>query len=1553
MNTISPEKGKTTFQVLFVVLLQLTTTNCQYILYNTDQTFKSSSLEYDCLNYHVYNEKLAYQGLSDVIDEVIPYCFRPENNFDRPLETFVDPLSQKLSFEQIRVANITALQLLSWSTPIEVAERYQIYLNELNPSLNEYFYNCTEGRFGLQCQYLFPFGEGMSFNEIVEAAFRGRIAYSESSDMIVQMPCYVLLKCHRNGQLWCLDWREICDGKIDCFDEGLDEEFCFDMEMNECREDEYRCHNGLCISEDLWEDGMGDTDCLDRSDTAVKIDYIDSCFQDPTFRCEEHSCRADSKPFSCGDGQCVSTFDKCYNGRHMLLIDSMIAKGNLTNECWIAMICLTKLVKKDNENLCETWLMNSTVYAALEQCESFFQFPTMPVYSDHVRFFYKAPHLRTNDGAFLLPDYLCYDQQLCDSIIPDLFHDNLTCLNKSKVIQIWITTENPWALLMSLIERYFRSCSIPRSISYNKTKYSDHPSLYNCRNSSKFISKHRIMDLIQDCFEYDDETYENSCLLNDRYRVKCSGTTKCWSPLVKNEACLLNDQGEIPFQSFCDGIKRYFYDNHGQEHSDEDGCGNWSCNNIYARCDGFWACSDGRDEDNCSRTICPSQTYPCISPVNYTMICLPSERVNDGTVDCLGALDEQSICRSIYPSGETSYSFHCSNYGLCLEVSQLCNKKDDCQNGEDEFCNSQQFTCDQDSAHNRSDVEEVFCALEETENHRTKHFSVHTSSNYPSLEKNTIAEFDHWPTERRPFKNVNVARVEDHLWPWYCNRGLIVHTQIENNSISRTCMCPPSYYGHLCQYQNQRISLTLRLTSNDRYATYAIVSMLIDDHDEKQEIDAYDQFVYIAKQTYSIKLNRYLLFPTRPKNVSKNYSVRIDVYEKNAITYVGSWHFPVAFLFLPVNRLSVSLNLSNHLLQRSSNCSVTCKNGECLKYVNKDNYFCRCYPGWSGIQCNIPTDCQTCSFDSTCIGSANNKSICVCPIDRFGPRCLLRSTCPINACQNNGQCVPADVTIPGSSYSCICSDRFFGQNCEHRKATLDVSFTGIDIPTYLVAYFFTLSNKSEPIETIILQKLTPFQHSVIFHVAVPFHLTFIQASDKYYLAVLQQSPKTGISTSISPRQECIPVEKLLNSSVLEMVPYQRIIYFHILCQTNVTLTCFIDEAYLCLCTNDHHANCLKFNRQRNFQPPLNNSCANGGHCLPDHSTIPPAKNCLCPSCFFGNKCQFYAKGFGSTLDEILGYEFKRNTLLSKQPIAVKVSAIVTMLLFGIGIINSILAIITFSRKKSQEVGCGIYLLGSSITSLITIILFTLKFWLLFFSNQDYYGQHNQQRIFRGNCYIEPALKVFLYLNNWLNACVAIERAMSVLQGVTFNKNRSKRVARWITLLLFSIIVCLFITQLIHLHIFDDETEERSWCVVKYTPWLQIYSTTFIFFHYFAPLSINIFSLIFVIITIALQRARTQNDRSFWVYLKLRVKEQKHILMSSAIIVCLTLPYLITTIILDCKKSSRLLWFHLIGYFLSFFPAALVFMIFVLPSSLYKQEFKQLIARIHRRLIYSN
>ncbi|CAF4431036.1 unnamed protein product, partial [Adineta steineri] len=46
----------------------------------------------------------------------------------------------------------------------------------------------------------------------------------------------------------------------------------------------------------------------------------------------------------------------------------------------------------------------------------------------------------------------------------------------------------------------------------------------------------------------------------------------------------------------------------------------------------------------------------------------------------------------------------------------------------------------------------------------------------------------------------------------YCHRGLDSRVSSDNdeNLTNFTCLCPASYYGHTCQYQNQRVSLTIR-----------------------------------------------------------------------------------------------------------------------------------------------------------------------------------------------------------------------------------------------------------------------------------------------------------------------------------------------------------------------------------------------------------------------------------------------------------------------------------------------------------------------------------------------------------------------------------------------------------------------------------------------------------------------------------------------------------------------------------------------------------------------
>ncbi|CAF4025519.1 unnamed protein product, partial [Rotaria sp. Silwood1] len=106
--------------------------------------------------------------------------------------------------------------------------------------------------------------------------------------------CYTHLKCDRGpGVNTCLDWREVCDGHVDCGGKGEDETGCFNLEINECGDDEFRCYNGMCIPGSFFNDDPFNPDCLDSSDeylfpaSSIRSAGYPDCYKDPAFRCEE------------------------------------------------------------------------------------------------------------------------------------------------------------------------------------------------------------------------------------------------------------------------------------------------------------------------------------------------------------------------------------------------------------------------------------------------------------------------------------------------------------------------------------------------------------------------------------------------------------------------------------------------------------------------------------------------------------------------------------------------------------------------------------------------------------------------------------------------------------------------------------------------------------------------------------------------------------------------------------------------------------------------------------------------------------------------------------------------------------------------------------------------------------------------------------------------------------------------------------------------------------------------------------------------------------------
>jgi hypothetical protein len=298
--------------------------------------------------------------------------------------------------------------------------------------------------------------------------------------------------------------------------------------------------------------------------------------------------------------------------------------------------------------------------------------------------------------------------------------------------------------------------------------------------------------------------------------------------------------------------------------------------------------------------------------------------------------------------------------------------------------------------------------------------------------------------------------------------------------------------------------------------------------------------------------------------------------------------------------------------------------------------------------------------------------------------------------------------------------------------------------------------------------------------------------------------------------------------------------------------------------------------------------------------------------------------------------------LRQQPKAVQVSMAMTMIIFVLGLINGTLSIMTFQSTKSREVGCGLYLLFSSIISILTTIVFTFKFWLVVLSQN---GTITNRSYLAFNCIIvDMLLQVFISSSEWLNAAVIVERAFTVIKGIKFKKAKAKRIAKIIIPILIGLTTLTIIHDPLHRRLIDDPEEQRTWCIVSYSDNIQLFNSIVKLFHFLMPFVFNISSAIVIIITISRNRSRAKKQTTYIEHVREQLREHRYLLISPIILIILHLPRLIITFTSGCMKSARNPWIFLIGYFISCVPSLLTFIIFVLPSDTYKKAFADTIRK---------
>ena len=1522
-------------------------------LYYTDRVNrknKDHAIQYNCLYI------LGTVGSNEKDQRIISYCMN-EYSLEFKLEN--EQYNSRFTFVELAKQQITSEELYLWSAPIDLIETYQFYLEKKSVLLeNEVFMNCSWPRFGLQCEY---------------ELYLQNIFLTESSTLT----CYTHLQCNRQPASACLDWSDICDGKIDCHETGIDEKDCFELELNLCEEDEYRCLNGQCIPKSFQKDGNYAPECLDQSDEITRKR------NGPLMVTQTVSVYTKWDQ----DAICYELLltSSCENTRQQALLKEMfsVKDESIDDRCWAAFKDLTNAPDLFGKLYGQPCNEMNCLEMIEEYCPEMLFIPNVPVLFGDIYFAYRkvdAPYL-FNFGEHSI-HYVCINNSTTYSHFftnySQILFNGKTCFRP--FIPRTHDKEHIWLLSFEYyLKETFQNLSPYKPIARICSRWQ----MYQCQNSSKCISIFRIQNSFIDCPFGEDE---NDILMSDsklieilqKTHFKCSKSNRYISYVLVNDGVCHCENDEkywcdderieefnpfrtISFQTICNGFTQLIPQLiDGRNETDETECQYWPCNNIDTRCNGIWNCPDGRDEIGCltsSILNCSFEYHLCISLETYEFVCLPKEKVLDGNIDCVGATDEPQLCR-IFSDNYQIYEhrFYCLRNlsKQCLLTFHICNDKHDCDDESDEhFCTTNRSflwrkgVCSKENEHVISDREKFFCQY---------------------IQSITIENIIYFQLDRTQMLKEEILRDK------YLSRSPLIHTPQQfltqcnygislkvwlnnkNDSIETTCLCPATHYGDKCQYQNQRAVLTIqfRALSDSLRTIFAIIISLVDDS-QQRIVHSYEQITYVSIRDCQRKFQIYLMYATRPKDQSNNYYLHIDFYEKVSMKYRGSVLLPIRFPFLPVHRLAfiveIPKNDDNQRYCSNRNCG---DHGQCIQYTNEPKTFCQCDPGWSGKECNIQHEC-TCSSDSICVGiTSQNRSICVCPINRFGSRCFLRNTIcrqltNNSSCNHHGFCLTNDdQMLYNPTFTCICSKGYSGDYCELADRKLTLRFEkNILTSNNVFVHFIQVREKAIPLRSTYFQTILTGENAISIEWSLPFHLIFVELERKYYLAYLNQIYNNFEIISQSDR--CPNITELFNETLIQFHFLRQIKYYHLFCQnSSLNLKCFHDATQLCLCQNFYNervANCFVFDHQMKYDCLQQTECENDAACLHDIPDCPARSMCICPACYYGSRCQFSTSGFGLSLDAILGYHISPNISLNHQSSIVQFSFAMTIIFMIVGLVNGIVCMVTFKSKVILEVGCGLYLLILSILSLLIMIIFSWKYFILLFSQMTLISN---RKFLLLHCYsIDVILRICLVMNEWLTVCIAIERTMMAVKGARFNKNKSRKAAKYVIVVFLLVIIGSSIHDSFHRSLIVEETNHNSevrriWCIVRYNSFFRIYDYAIQSIHFFGVFTLNIV-LAVILIWKKSKRAQTiYPEESFRMTFQRQLEKYQHILISPLVLVLLTIPRLIIVLMSKCMQSANDSWLFLIGYFISFLPSMLTFVIFVLPSKFYKAEFRKII-----------
>ena len=133
---------------------------------------------------------------------------------------------------------------------------------------------------------------------------------------------------------------------------------------------------------------------------------------------------------------------------------------------------------------------------------------------------------------------------------------------------------------------------------------------------------------------------------------------------------------------------------------------------------------------------------------------------------------------------------------------------------------------------------------------------------------------------------------------------------------------------------------------------------------------------------------------------------------------------------------------------------------------------------------------------------------------------------------------------------------------------------------------------------------------------------------------------------------------------------------------------------------------------------------------------------------------------------------------------------------------------------------------------------------------------------------------------------------------------------------------------------------------------QVYELMIILFIRYISLVlffINIISSIILILKKTHQELKIHRNRTYKEVFRDQIHQHKHLLIAPLVLILLAIPRLILTYLSKCMESDDDIWLYLVGYFISFLPSMMSFLVFVMPSKFYKKEFRKTIDQYRKVL----